>query len=504
MSYDTKLREFKELISKIEYLKYTSNALIYWDKITYMPEGGIDYRSKVMSFLADEQYKLMSGRSFTNYVNYFLGHKKNDEVTEAMLRRICRNSAYVSKIPEEEYRDYIELIAVSEQRWEQAKKKKDFNSFKPYLEKIFDSFRRFAEYWGYEENPYDALLGYYEENLTVCEMDRLAAQLKSFLIEFRKKIAEEGKAPKHITLPKSDGRIQEIVWKMILSEIGFSFKNGRVDVGSHPTILANSPSDVRIVNSYSSDDINTGIYNILHSGGKGIYQQSIDRNLLGTFLAEAPSFVTEEAIGRFYENVIGKSRGFWTYFHHKLEAIMPEIEDFTPQEIYESVNITEAGAVRLEADELTFLLHILIRYELEREVINGRLSVDELPEAWDAKYEEYLGIKPKDAGEGILQDIHWAAGYVGYFPTYFVSNLTAAQLAEAMDKEYAEYGGLEGIVSQGRFDLIKSWLTDKIFRHGALHSTESLLKNATGKELSAEPYIDYLRKKFSEVYRLNI
>lgn len=501
MSYETRLEEFRELISRIEYLKYTLNSLIYWDKITYMPPDGIEYRSRVMSFLADEQYKLMSGSTFRGHVKYFTGHRKNSELTNAMMKRMTRSSGFISRIPEEEYRNYIELIARSEQVWEKARTENDFESFRPYLESIINSFRMFAEYWGYEKDPYDALLGYYEEGLTVETVDCLVAELKPFLIDLLEEVRmAESEYRDCRTKPISaERKQQEMLWKDILSDLGFSFSSGRVDTGAHPTILANSPSDVRIVNAYKQEDLRYGLFNILHSGGKGIYQQSIDPTLLGTFLAEVPSFAMEECIGRFYENILGRSRGFWSYFYKKICATVPDFSDKTAREHYVDVNRVSSSVIRIEADQLTYLLHVIIRYELERELINGRLKVANLPQAWNQKYEDYLGVRPENDEEGVLQDIHWAAGYVGYFPTYIVADLTAAQLAASIENEC---GSLETLMETGNFSIIADWLRKNIFSSGARFTTEELTKQATGESLTPKYYMDYLRKKFSEVYNL--
>lgn len=503
MIYQAKLEDFKRLISKIEMLDNTRNSLIYWDKITNMPADGIEYRSQVMAYLADEQYKLMSGREFNSYISYFKNNKRNDKMTDAMVRRICSNSGYVQKIPEAEYKDYVSLYTKAEKVWEKAKQEKKVEIMLPYWAQIFNHFRNFAVYWGYEEKPYDALMGYYNQDLTVAKMDEMVGELKRVLIDYREQIhsVAETEVVELTDLPKVEAQKQKQLWEMMLTELGFSFEAGRVDVGSHPTMLSNSPYDVRIVNTYSETDFRNGIFNVLHSGGKAIYQQSISKELMGTLLAEAPSWILEEAIGRFYENILGRSKGFWQYFHGKMTEIVPEIDRYTPCQLFKSANCAEANAVRLEADELTYLLHIIVRYEIEREIFDGTLDVEEIPATWNRKYQDYLGICPEDDEDGVLQDIHWSAGYVGYFPTYIVANLAAAQIADAIERDC---GNLDDLVANGRFDVINDWLKEHIFRHGAIYTTTELIERATGKPLEATHYLDYLRNKFSEVYKINL
>ena len=470
MTYQSQLTELRGMIEKIEYYKYTTDALIYWDKITYMPRNAIEYRSKVMSFLAGEQYRLLSDTRFQKLIRFFNGNAKNDFVTNAMIRRLIRNSESIRAVPEAEYQKYVQLIAVSEQVWAEAKEKNDFSYFRPYLDRIFKTFRNFAEYWGYEKDPYDALLGYYAEDLTTETIDTMAAQLKPVLIELLNLVEEKNKTG---SAPK------------------------KIDIG--PVSREQQQDDIRVVNTFSENGFWGGIFNILHCGGRGVYKQSISRELMGTLLAESPTFAVEEAIGRFYENIIGRSKGFWQYIYEPLTDILPQLKTYTPQDLFEAVNHAQPSLIRLEADELTYLLHIIIRYELEKDLISGALDVDDLPDAWSSKYEEYLGIRPEHDGEGVLQDIHWAAGYVGFFPSYFMANVTAAQMAAVMAQEI---GDLDQLMQQQSFDKINDWLTQNIYCYGAVYSGRELMEKVCRGTFSSTYYIDYLRNKYSEVYKL--
>ena len=238
---------------------------------------------------------------------------------------------------------------------------------------------------------------------------------------------------------------------------------------------------------------------MLHSCGKAIYQQSIDDNLLGTFLAEAPSFAMEEGVGRLYENIIGRNHGTINYFFENYGAGDERASERDADEIFRLFNLVNPSLIRINADELTYMLHIIIRYEIERELINGRLDVDRLPEVWNRKYEDYLGITPDIDSNGVLQDIHWAAGYFGYFPAYFIANIISAQLMGAIERDCGSFNELTG---SGEFRVIKEWLKENIFRYGAIYDTRELVERATGKLLSSEDYISYLRQKMTEVYKL--
>ncbi|WP_324825335.1 carboxypeptidase M32 [Sinanaerobacter sp. ZZT-01] len=499
--YSKMLSEFKETVRNIEYLKYTLNSLIYWDKITNMPINGIEYRSQVMGYLGDELYRLLSSKQLKRCLNYFDGNKKNDDIVNGMVARIKRNHYYVEKIPKDEYREYISLIANAEQVWEKAKAKNDFKLFQPYLEKIVEKFKSFAEYWGYEENAYDALLGYYEEGVTVNEIDKMSSDLRDFIIELLNQIRQKEdylEQDSDFIIGLETGKQKELS-EWVLTEIGFNFDSGRLDEGAHPTTLACSPDDVRIVTAYNETDIRTGIFNALHEGGKGLYEQDIDKKLLGTLLAEVASFGVEESIGRFYENVLGRSKAFSTKLYDKLRELSAEVNIFDAESFYKYLNHVRPSLIRIDADELTYMLHIIIRYEIEKDLIHEKITVAELPEVWNQKYREYLGIEPDNDREGVLQDIHWAAGYFGFFPSYFLANLVAAQLAAMMEKEI---GSIEELISQGCLECIHDWLAENVHKKGAVYSTSELIKKITGGAMSSEYYMEYLKKKYDKVYHL--
>lgn len=497
-----KINKFNDMIKDIDRLKYLLNSTIYWDKLLCMPEDAIGYRAEIMGFLANEQYKKINNPDFLKIIKYFESTKaKNTFRMNATLYQFKRNYWYIKRIPVEHYREYRSLLAISEKKWEQAKRESDFHKFADCLEKIFNYYTIFAECWGYEDEPYDALLGYYEDGITTKLLDNYIKTLKPFLTETLRKI----NGLKNISVnrqknPTISKERQLELSKSLMSSLGFDFNKGRIDIGTHPTILAASPLDVRIINCYK-DDWKFGMFNTLHSAGKGLYQQNINPELVGTMLAEPPSFVVEEAIGRFYENVVGRSKGYWEYFVREQANVFSELSEYSSEEIFITTNEIKATPLRIDADELTFLLHILIRYEIERDVINRQISITDLPEIWENKYQEYLGVVPVDDSEGILQDIHWAAGYIGYFPTYFLGNMIAAQLASTISEKF---DSVENLASRGDFKTILNWLRENIFINGSVYKSSDLIKKATGKSPSPECLIDYLRNKYSEVYNITL
>ncbi|MDD7347279.1 MAG: carboxypeptidase M32 [Clostridiales bacterium] len=499
MTYYRRLKEFRNMITQAEYYDYILNTVVFWDKALIMPKKSIEYRSSVISFLGDKRYRLLSSPEFAEYITYFDGNKENSEVTEAMIRNLKQSSEGISAIPQNEYKRYITLIAKSEQIWEEAKVTNDFEKFLPYLKEIMATFRKFADYWGYEKEPYDALLNFYVEDFSCDKVDKLIEPLKPALIEFN--YEQNHKARKGVDKDQIKKILGDVpvekqleIWKYILKEIGFDFECGRVDPGPYTTILANNPTDVRIINSYEPDDITVGIFNVLHSGGKGIYQQNIDLSLMGTMLADPPSCAIKESIGRFYENIIGKNYGFWQRIFHGLCQILPDIEKVGIDNMYSYINRTDAGPIRISAGESTYLLHIIIRYELERHLIAGNIDEEECRRIWNEKYKEYLGVNVKSDSDGILQDIHWASGYIGYFPTYILANIVSAQFTGIMENEL---GSLDSLLEKEGIGKINEWMKANVYKYGSLYDSYDLIKTASGEELNPQYYMDYLRKKFS-------
>ncbi len=494
-----KLERMRILLREIEYLKHTLNATLYWDKLTYMPEKGLAYRSEVMTFLGNQLYERFDSAELRQLADYFDGRRGNAPEVDAMIRRIRNHDIYIRKIPQKEYSSYISLIVNAERGWEQAREENQFSTFAPYLERIVAAFQSFSAHWGYEEDPYDALMSFYEPGSTVREMDRLAEELRDFVVplfhQIRGQMAESPSRP-DFALPLEE---QRRLSRQVLETIGFDFAAGRLDEGTHPTTLAASPKDVRILTAYTPDDLRSGFFNTLHEGGMGLYEQDIDPNLAGTLLGEVASFATEVAAARLYENLIGRSAGFWRVFFPKMKELCPSLAVPNWEAMFRGVNQVSPTLIRNDADELTYPLHILIRYEVEKDLIHGRLSVRDLPEVWAEKYRTYLGVIPSNHREGVLQDIQWAAGYMGYFPGYLTSNLMAAQFAAAMERSL---GPIQTLLSQRRFEDIHQWLAEYVYRFGALYPPGELVRRATGEPLKTSYFIDYLREKYTAVYQL--
>jgi carboxypeptidase Taq len=499
---EQRVAEFKDYMRKIAYFQHASGVL-YWDYRTTVPSKGVDQRSEVLGFLATEIYRLTVAPEMDRFVNELsadAGLAGLDPVIARSVREYQKEYDRMKKIPAAVYQEYAVLTAKAEHVWETAKAGADFRLFEPYLTKIVDFNRRFAELWGYQGHPYDALLDPYEPGLTVAQLDQLFAELLRATVALLRRIQSGGKT---VNAPFLQGRFakehQGTLGRFFLREIGFDFAAGNLAESVHPfTGGANHPGDVRLTTHYYEDNPLSSIFSCIHEGGHGIYEQNIDPKLLNTPLGTGASMGIHESQSRFYENIIGRSRNFWRRYHPVVQAVFPEeLRGVGPDDFYRGVNRVQPSLIRVEADELTYNLHIILRYEIEKALIGGKCRVTELPALWNEKMKRYLGVQPRNDAEGVLQDTHWSGGSFGYFPTYSIGNIYSAQFSAAMERT-----GLnpDELVAAGDFGRIKQWLGRRIHRYGKSMTPAEILKEAIGETIDAGYLIRYLERKYGEIY----
>ncbi len=494
-----KVEEFKEYLKKLEYLN-SAIGVLYWDMRVGIPKKAVPYRSEVVGYLSTEAYKLETSDKMKEYIDYLSNVDGLDKVTQSMVENVKKNYEKTKKIPEDRNKEYIILTSEAESKWEEAKEKSDFAMFKPYLEKLVDFQKELIGYWGYEGNMYDTLLDFYEPGFTVEKIDSIFSELRDAIVNLLNRIKESGHTTNIECLkgsfPKEN---QERLGLKILNEMGYDFEAGRMDVSVHPFTIGFHNKDVRITTGYIENDFTSSVFSCVHEGGHAIYEQNIADELIGTTLATGVSSGIHESQSRFYENIIGRSRAFWKHFYPDLIKEFPQFEKVDFEDFYGAINTVRPSLIRVDADELTYCLHIIIRYEIEKALINGKVKVEDLPEIWNQKYKEYLGVEPENDADGVLQDVHWAGGSFGYFPSYALGNLYSAQFYAKMLKDIPD---VMERVEKGDLKVVKDWLNENIHKHGAVYKPSELIKMVTGEELSAKYFIDYLNRKYSEVYGL--
>lgn len=496
-----KLKEFKELIEKMNSFN-KAVSLFHWDMATEAPKKSVADKADVIGMLDTEAFNILTSDKMKECLETLEKTIEDLNEVDAKLVEFYRKEYDKNaKIPEDEYKEFSILAAKSTAVWEEAKGKSNFDLYKPYLEKIVEYKKKFVNYRGYEKHPYNTLLDDFEPGMTVEKLDKFFDTLKKDIVPLLNNINQSNKIINdkfvRFIYPKEG---QKEFSDYLLGKIGYDKERGIIKESEHPFTLELSTNDVRITTHYYENYLLSAVYSTIHEGGHAIYEQNIDENLIGTTLDTGTSMGIHESQSRFYENVIGRSLGFWKVNFHKLQKIFKEqLQDVTVEQMYEAANIVKPSLIRIEADELTYALHIMVRYEIEKQLINGDIEVKDLPTIWNKLMSNYLGVIPTNDAEGVLQDIHWSDGSFGYFPSYALGNAYAAQFLATMNKEF----DVDKCMENDELDTIKNWLNDKIHKYGRLLEPNEIIKNVTGEELNAKYLVEYLKQKYENIYNLN-
>ncbi|MED3572015.1 carboxypeptidase M32 [Cytobacillus praedii] len=503
MSETVKLveKEFLDYVKKMEAYK-EALGLIYWDLRTGAPKQGVEQRSEVIGMLSTDVFKMSTSEEMESYITELSSNESIlSEITKKTLLECKKEYDLNKKIPAEEYKEYVILQSKAESVWEEAKAKADFEMFRPYLEKLVAMTKRFIQYWGFEGNKYNTLLDMYEPGVTVEVLDQVFGQLREKIVPLVHSISQsDQKLETNFLFERFPKEKQREFSLEILKQMGYNFNAGRLDETVHPFATGLNPGDVRVTTKYDENDFRTAVFGTIHEGGHALYEQNISTDLIGTPLCDGTSMGIHESQSLFYENFVGRHYSFWKKNYDLLKEYSEgQFDQVSLDDFYRAINESKPSLIRIEADELTYPLHIIIRYEIEKGLFNDELEVKDLPKIWNEKYEQYLGVKPENDGQGVLQDVHWSGGSFGYFPSYALGYMYAAQLKNAMIKDLPNY---DQLVEEGNLLPIKEWFTDHIHKYGKMKKPLDILKDVTGEELNANYLIDYLYEKYSNVYQL--
>ncbi len=502
-NFDTMVADFKDYIKRI---KQYNDALgiIFWDLRTGAPKKGASDRAEVIGMLSTEMFRLATSDEMAKYIDYFTMSEQNeklDNIMKVLVNESKREYDKFKKIPEAKYKEYVILTSEAETIWEEAKNTNNFALFSPYLERIVNFNIEFIDIWGYKDNKYNTLLDYYEPGMTVDKLDKIFGELRAKIVPLVASIkASEFQPDDSIFTKDFDVKKQEEFSIYILEKMGYDFEAGRLDESEHPFTIGITPGDVRITTHYYPNLFSSALFSSIHEGGHALYEQNISNNLNGTTLCTGTSMGIHESQSRFWENLVGRSYSFWKCYYQELLSIFPEqFEGIAVEEFYKAINKVEASLIRVEADELTYNLHVMIRYEIEKALINQQIKVADLPEIWNKKMEEYLGVVPPNDAKGVLQDVHWSGGSFGYFPSYTLGNIYSAQFCNAIRKEMPDF---DEMIGRGEMLKIKEWLSEKIHKYGKLLTPAEILMDVTGEEINPEYLVEYLESKYKAIYNL--
>jgi carboxypeptidase Taq len=481
----------------------STQSLLGWDERTKLPPAGGEYRAQQMSYLAGLIHKKQTAPEVGQWLNE-LAHSPlaGDPHSEAGADMVNLRRDYdrKTKLPQSLVEELAKLSVLGQQLWVEARRANDFPRFRPLLERMVELKRQEAAAIGYDKEPYDALLDEYEPGAKTSDVAVALSGLREQLVPLVAEIAASSRRPDVDVLKGNfPTGLQEKFGKVTVEGIGFDFKRGRLDVTDHPFCGGAGPHDVRLTTRYD-DTLSGALFSTLHEAGHGIYEQGLPAQRYGLPSGEAVSLGIHESQSRMWENFVGRSRPFWEHFFPQAQSMFPDaLRNVSLDQLYFAINDVRPSLIRTESDEVTYNLHILIRFELELALVNDQLQVGDLPAAWNAKYREYLGIQSPTDSDGVLQDVHWSGGAIGYFPTYSLGNLYAAQLFEAAARDL---GDLQAMFRRGDFLPLRGWLRKHIHSQGRRYPAAELARRVTGVPLSHDALLRHLRGKFAPLYAL--
>ena len=488
----------KEILEKYRriWAIYHASSVLGWDMEVNMPSEGIGERSVAQGELSMLSQKFLLEPEFVELVNKADGIEGLNEYESGVVRVLKREIKIQSSFPPEFVKELSETRSRATAVWKEAREKNDYDKFAPWLDKIMDLAKRAADYLGYDKYPYDALLDLFEEGLTTEDVERMFEKIEKDVKPLLDRILEEGEVPKEHPLEKVkyEREKMEKVNIRILELFGYPLgKRARLDVSPHPFTTEFGLKDVRITTRYEGFDFRRTILSTVHEFGHALYELQQDERFMFSPILGGVSLGVHESQSRFWENIIGRSKEFAELIYPVIKENVPEVAKYTPEDLYWYFNIVRPDFIRVEADMVTYNFHILLRFKLEKIMVNEGIKAKELPELWNEEMEKLLGIRPKNYGEGILQDIHWAHGTIGYFPTYSIGTLLSAQIGEYMKRDIPD---LQEKVRNAEFSPIKEWLREKVHKYGSIYPPKELLRRSFGEEVEPEYFVRYLNSKY--------
>ncbi len=498
-------KAYDELVSilKETALLESTAGVLNWDERTYMPRAGAPLRADQISLLAGMIHDRFTDKKVGDLLDELVDSEltKDPESAEAVnIRETKRNYDKETKLPGDLVKEITKTTTLAQGEWVKARKNNDFKHFLPWFEKVVDLSRQVAEAYGYEDDMYDALLDNYEPWMKSKEVDTVFTELRKDLVTLLEKIKNAPRKPdKSIVERDYDVSLQRVFGETVAQTMGYSFDSGRLDITTHPFCTGLGPGDTRITTRYNPKRLNDALFGTMHEAGHGLYEMGIEKDkYFGTPMGSSASLGIHESQSRMWENQVGRSLPFWHYFFPIAQKMFRDsLGDVKLDDFYAAINNVEPSYIRVEADEATYNLHILLRYELERPLLKGDLKPADVPGEWNDRFEKYFGVKVDKDPNGCLQDVHWSAGLIGYFPTYTLGNLYSAMFFDQAKKEMSD---LHDMFERGELLPLREWLREKIHKHASRYKAIDLGKKVTGEVLSHKPLMAYMNAKFGEIY----
>ncbi len=485
------------------------SALLGWDQETNMPPGAVEGRAEQQSLIQGVLHDKMTDPIIGELLGAAGaseeqpgGDSSLSDQDQGLVRQYFREFNRQTKLPRRLVQDFAAATSNAQPAWAAARKAESFAQFQPHLERITALTREMSEKLGYSDHPYDPLLDHYEPGMTTAEVSRVFSQLKKDSISLLEKISHADQPDDSFLYQPYDSRLQDEFGRKVLTSMGFDFNRGILTESAHPFTTSLGKDDIRITTRYNEPSMSSSLFSTIHEGGHALYEMgAASPELKGTCLGTGTSLAVHESQSRFWENIVGRSSEFWEFYYPALKKLFPEqLKAVSRQHFVQGINKVSPSMIRVNADEVTYSLHVILRFELETALVSGELEVKDLPEAWNVKMKEMLGIVPGNDAEGVLQDVHWSAGLIGYFPTYALGNLFSAQFFDTMKHEIPQY---DVHVAKGELEVLHEWLDQRIHRYGAIFTAAEILHRVTGKSLDPGHFSRYLEEKYSAIYHLD-
>ncbi len=495
--------KYKELMSKAQEIQVIEeiSSLMGWDTLVMLPEGSVEQRGNQMAYISKLAHLKSIDPLIGIIIKEILEHPEYEKISETEKRNIYlvkREYDKKTKLPTDFVAEFTKQSVITHEIWKNARKNNDFATYLPFLEKMIEFGKKYAHYLNPDLSPYDVMLDFFEPGMSVESYTRIFTPLKVATVELIKKCQNASNKPDETIIHRHcPTEIQKKISDDIIPLIGYDLKRGRLDIAAHP-FTTGSYDDVRITTRYLENHFTSSLFATMHEAGHGCYDQNQKKEWRYQPIGNYCSMGIHESSSRFYENIIGRSESFWKFYFSRFKEITGTIfEDVTYEQFIFAINSVKSSAIRVEADEVTYNLHIILRFEIEKDLIEGNIEVADLPKVWNEKMREMLGYDVQDDAEGVMQDVHWSGGMVGYFPTYSMGNIFGAQFFAKLKKDIPNW---KEELENGNIEIVTNWFKENIHEKGNMYDPSELLKGVTGEEPTPKYLIDYLNEKYSKLY----
>ena len=494
------LSKIKSLLAEISDLN-SASALLSWDQQTYMPIGGAERRGMqlgTLQSLAHEKFVSSEIGGLLERLEPYVEELDPDSDEARLIIVTVREFSKATKVPTDWVMQFAQVTTRANQVWQAAREENDFQKFQPHLEQVVELRRKYAEYFAPYEHIYDPLLDDFEPGLKTADVLQIFNSLRPQQVELIQAVGARPQVDDSFLRLEYDAQKQWDFGVDVISKFGYDWDHGRQDKSAHPFTIGFGLDDVRITTRILPDFLPSALFGTMHETGHALYELGVSRDLARTPLERGASLAIHESQSRMYENLVGRSMAFWEHFYPSLQGLFPEqLSTIELPSFYKGINKVEPSLIRVEADEATYNLHIMLRLELEIAMMDGSVEVRDLPRIWNERMEDYLGVTSDTDSDGVMQDIHWSGGMIGYFATYALGNLISVQLWEVINSEITD---LDEQIKQGEFGELLKWLRNSVHRYGAKYEPQELVQRVTGSKIDPAPYMRYLNKKYSEIY----